>query len=369
MNFQAEIAAIYAKFPFYDRGEFRKKVRAPFYIYGAGFMGAKIYDLFTGGGQTVCSGEQKVLGFFETNCEAGKTLFGAPIISPVYRDSPVVVISSFKYFSAMRERLLELGYDDEHIVSPLGVFEEFYQKRFETAFNLVDDELSKKIVIDKIKYLTWESAMEPVSAYFDGEMFGQRQNEVFVDGGAFDGETSLEFIRIFNGQYKKIYCFEPTKANYDLAVKNLQNYSNVELVNKGLYSGETILKFKDFGVDQWNAVNDYYMDHAWNGLAMEYNLIEIPVTSLDIFFEKKPVSEYPTMIKLDIEGSEKEALLGMRRVINTSHPKLIICAYHKIEDYFELTETIRAICPKYKIKLRHYTDNVFESILFCQYDE
>lgn len=57
----------------------------------------------------------------------------------------------------------------------------------------------------------------------------------------------------------------------------------------------------------------------------------------------------------------------MKNVIEKNHPTLIICAYHKVEDYYELSTLIKELCPQYSLKLRHYTDNVFESIIFACY--
>jgi len=361
MNFENEINKIRSEISYYVPDEFDQKIKpgTEVWLYGAGFLGCKYADLLKDAGF-------HVMGLFETNIRQEEERHSYQVKKVVYQGAPVV-ISSFKYYEQMQAALESLGYPQTQIVSPFAVFEKFYIPRFERAFSLFDDALSKKLVIDKIRYHVFEPKMEPVSAYFDTEMFSQSENEVLVDGGAFDGQTAIEFAQVFNGKYAHIYCFEPTRSSYEQAVENLRGYARVDVINKGLYSSDTVLQFKDFGADQWNSTNDYFMGHEWNGPAMDYTITEVPVTSLDLFFREKPESEYPTIIKLDIEGSEREALLGMRHVLNTSHPKLIICAYHKPEDYYELAETIHELCPGYRLKLRHYTDNILESIIFAQY--
>lgn len=365
MQFIHEINQITAQIPGYVPNEFDRKLETAtkVYLYGAGFLGCKYADILQQNGYCV-------LGLFETTCSEDSKEWRNQyqVMAPRYQEYPVI-ISSFRYAPEMKQSLIKLGYTEQNIILPYAVFEKFYLCKFFTAYHAFEDELSKRIIIDKIKYLVLEKNMNPVSAYFDSEMFEVGMEEVFVDGGAFDGETTKEFAAIVNGKYKKIYCFEPTKSNYELSIKNLEDLENVEIINKGLYSKEDTLKFKDFGTDQWNAVEDYFMGHEWKGPKVECKIVEIPVTSLDIFFADKPRSEYPTIVKLDIEGSEREALIGMKTVINTAHPRLIICAYHKIEDYYELSQIIKEICPAYQLKLRHYSMDNLESIIFGRYVE
>jgi hypothetical protein len=72
---------------------------------------------------------------------------------------------------------------------------------------------------------------------------------------------------------------------------------------------------------------------------------------------------------LDIEGSEREAILGMKHVLNRARPKLVICAYHKIEDYYELVNAINDVCSGYSLKLRHFTETVSDSIVYGIYEK
>ena len=337
MNYHVELKKIIAEIPEYIPNEFDHKIKnqTQFYIYGAGFMGCKYAELLAENGY-------QIIGFFETNCTSpGALRYQIPVFPVTYKDA-LVIISSFAYFSQMKNMLLQNGFADE---------------------------LSKQLVLDKIKYLTLKPEMKAISSYFNFSIFEELSDEVFVDGGCFDGETTREFCAISNQKYRKVYCFEPSKQHCELIAKNLEGFERVEIVNKCLYSKDAILQFKDWGIDQWNAVDDFFMGHEWNGPNFPYQIVKVPVTSLDLFFQDKPVEDYPTIIKLDIEGCEREALLGMKRVLNTTHPKLIICAYHKIEDFFELTSTIKELCPGYKLQLRHYTDTVLESIIFGYFPE
>ena len=59
-------------------------------------------------------------------------------------------------------------------------------------------------------------------------------------------------------------------------------------------------------------------------------------------------------IKMDIEGYEKEAIVGGVLTLRKSKPKLNIAAYHRFEDFFELILLIHSINPDYRFFLRHH---------------
>ena len=86
------------------------------------------------------------------------------------------------------------------------------------------------------------------------------------------------------------------------------------------------------------------------------------MTALDAFFQNR---EAPTFIKMDIEGAEREALAGVEQLIRSHKPKLAICAYHKVEDIYTLPELIRTFRDDYTFYLRHYSDTIYETVLYA----
>ena len=70
---------------------------------------------------------------------------------------------------------------------------------------------------------------------------------------------------------------------------------------------------------------------------------------------------------MDIEGSEKEAILGAQKTIKKYKPNLAICLYHKPEDLWELPLLINKIEPNYKMYLRVHEDLCLSTVLYCIY--
>ena len=64
--------------------------------------------------------------------------------------------------------------------------------------------------------------------------------------------------------------------------------------------------------------------------------------------------ERATYIKFDVEGMEKQAILGAKQTISKYKPKMLVSAYHKTDDYFSLPLLVNEIRDDYKIYMRHY---------------
>lgn len=186
--------------------------------------------------------------------------------------------------------------------------------------------------------------------YFDLEYLPhEKEKEVFVDVGCYDGQTSIQFLRWNKADKCKIYAFEPEKNNVRKCCYNLQKENvQYEIINKGVWSKPDILHFGNPVIS-----NMLEVDEAEN--------IEVEVTSIDEALKDKKV----TFIKMDIEGSELEALKGAEQVIRKNKPKLAICIYHKPEDIWKLPEIILSYHNDYRFYLRHYSLNITETVLYA----
>lgn len=170
----------------------------------------------------------------------------------------------------------------------------------------------------------------------------------FVDCGAFDGESAIGFLN-FTGKEHKIYAFEPDHSNYKTLVQNAKSFENFVCINKGCYSVDTVLRFR--------AEADMASHFDENGG------VEVDVTTIDHIIGEEKVA----FIKMDIEGSELEALKGGRKVIERDMPILAISSYHRQEDFITL---IPFICElknkdyKYDIYLRHHAVTQTELVIY-----
>lgn len=336
-------------------------------LFGAAWIGDFVYHkLAVNGIEVKC---------FCDNFAQGVTPQGhGPIIKPneLKQKYPkaTVIITSDKAREIIYEQLLSLGYAETQIVKNVGILTALYNleelsihlQGYERMYDFFADELSKQIILERIRCYLLGTSMEKVKSsspqYFEKNLVELSDKEVFVDGGSFIGDTIEEFIRQTQGKYRYIFGFEPDAYSREKAQNVLKDYKHIAISAKGLYSYEGEVRFATTGgaslASGGNIVN---VDGD--------NVSNITVTGLDVFFQDKTLEDYPTFIKMDLEGTEKEALLGASHIIKQVKPKLAICIYHKPEDIYELTEFIYRLNPEYNFFLRHYANYMWETVLYA----
>jgi FkbM family methyltransferase len=322
----------------------------PVVLFGAGDTGIEFCKTLLSRGVTSLS--------FCDNVKFGQELLGFPVISPAQiQKNSYVAVSSRLYESEIKRQLLENRIVTEDNIIPGAYF--YYTAHadgYRRVIDLFEDDFSKALVIDRMNYLlTGEPLRKNTSQtqYFDSEIIRLGNNEVFVDGGGYDGGTSMEFIRFTRNQYTAIYVFEPSAYWHQIASDSLASYKNVSVLRKGLWDKTGTLQFQE-----QNCVGDGRIGDGPTSVSLQ-------VISIDDFFDTPPLIHTPTFIKLDIEGSEKAALSGAKNTISMLHPKLAVCAYHKNEDFYILPELIKQLDHGYKLFLRHYTDSLYESVIYA----
>jgi FkbM family methyltransferase len=293
---------------------------------------------------------------------AGKPVFTSEQVS---KDSMILVCSTVRTVTAMNalkargfENVLDYpsfflhaGNAKLHLRIFDGFTKEFDTNRdkFEWISNLLRDAKSKDIFKTLVEYritadigLMAEYSYIPNEQYFPG--FLELNEEVFMDIGGYDGQTSLELIKRC-ANYDAIYLFEPSENNLAKAKRNLAGHANVHFLNKGLSDKPAELMFNS-NEDSASRIS-------------ESGDVTIYVDALDNL-----VTEKSTFLKMDIEGAESLAIEGARQHILNDHPKLAIAVYHKPDDFWKIPKQILSIRDDYDLHLRHYTEGTDETVMY-----
>ena len=173
--------------------------------------------------------------------------------------------------------------------------------------------------------------------YYDLDIIKCDENEVFVDCGAYDGDSIISFIEHYGGRYKSIYGYELTPSTFKKATDNLKKYERVFMRNAGVADKNGTMAFIDDCGDQGSG----------NRLMPNGNVLG-RIVKLD-----DDIKEDVTFIKMDVEGAEIAALLGAQNHIRRSKPKLAISLYHKPTDLIEIPRLIKRLSPEYKLYFQH----------------
>jgi len=223
-------------------------------------------------------------------------------------------------------------------------------EKYEIIYSKLEDEKSQKCYEDitNFRYNMDYNFLRDYKVELDRQYFEDFINIIqcdkFIDCGAFDGQTSIDFAK-YNPLYKKIYMFEPSKISYLKCKNNLLRYTNIDIFNNGVYSENINVKFT---LEKGSA----------NKIDKEGIEIIKCVKMDDV------ITEEIDFIKMDVEGSEYEALLGCKNIIQKNKPKLAVCVYHKQEHFWKIPELILSYNKDYKIYIRHYTRGLLETVMY-----
>ncbi|MBC5991607.1 FkbM family methyltransferase [Pontibacter cellulosilyticus] len=257
---------------------------------------------------------------------------------------PNNIVNYFELQLAFPEELQEIDFlnNTDTIIGNSQDYQSLYDKLYDvesksTLANIIDFRLNRNIKsLESFRFRIKEQYFEPFYTLDD--------EPVFVDGGGFDGETSRFFANLYPN-YKSIHFFEPNTEIIPIAKASLEGLPNLHFYEKGLWSTTKAFKF----------------DNTLSSASKFSNEGAIIISTVSI---DEAVSEKVSLIKLDIEGAEFEAIKGARNTISKFKPVLAICVYHNQDDFIKIPKLVNEIRSDYKIFLRHYTQGVFETVMY-----
>lgn len=188
-----------------------------------------------------------------------------------------------------------------------------------------------------------------------------------VDIGAHIGYFTRLFSRLV-GKSGTVLAFEADPTNFALLVKNTRAYKNVRVEQIALTDRIGIIDFYHY--DDKSGAHSTLPNVP---LKYEKRKITVPSTTLDAWLKEKSISRVD-VIKMDIEGGEGAALLGMTRTLKEARVLLTEFAPAWIEAagstplaFLQSIERhgfeISAITQKELVKLSPVRDSRFSSLL------
>lgn len=230
--------------------------------------------------------------------------------------------------------------------------------RIEDALGLFSDENSCLTLLNVLMYRLTQNRDYALRAYgMDPQYFiegfrGLGPEEVFVDCGAYIGDTFVDYCRV-NAPPRAAYLFEPDEKNLatmDRVLTTCKEKTDLHIIDKCVSDISGTLSF----------VSGKHEGSHIAGDGAEGGITHLAATTLD-----DAISEDVSFIKMDIEGAEKSALIGAKELIHRSYPKLAICVYHTVQDLWEIPLLIRELFPEYTCyQLRHHTMSFGDTVLY-----
>lgn len=289
---------------------------------------------------------------------------GKPVISPCElqeQENSIVLICSPQpgVIHAVGEQLDEMQMEwypiDEVILKE-------HQREILQCFDLMEDELSKKTYAEIVKCRI--QGENPGSRLCSGEPYFAfapfkklKPGEIFIDCGAYVGDTIEKYIETKLGTFGKIIAFEPDSGKFAAMQKRVKRLEDEWDVKDSitLYPYGVGDKSADIGFQEYKDNNKLgaKLSEAAEGTSV------CRMVAMDDF-----VQEY-SFLKADIESYEYKMLLGAEHGIQANKPLLALSIYHNAVDLYEIPLLIRKMVPEYHFGCRHHTVELYDTILYA----
>lgn len=333
-------------------------------LFGAGEYARAVLSAWTGSAISPCY-------LVDSNCDKwGKSWCGLPVLSPeeLAKDprKPLVVIAAMNTHAiesrldAMRinpifsERDGTVGFMPGHWLAS-------HQESFGEIYNALADDQSREVLLAVTKARLFQSFHFPMKGnwftvecathpqYFPGDIIELREGETFVDCGAYDGDTIIDFASwMWRGRISRwrAIAFEADAENARITRGNLDDFGlNSVPVIQGALGAET-------------QTDNLPLHNCRGGVAA----VDVPRIILDDVLQDFA----PTFIKMDIEGAELGALKSAVHVLSENAPRLATCIYHQSSDLIEIPQYINKNFPFYKLYIRHHScGSLWETVCYA----
>lgn len=337
-------------------------------IFGAGPEGRRLADICKSAGI-------EVVAIADDNQSKWGEQIGSVTVKPVSELDTIdralpVIVASHRVLDAS-DRLRGRGFD---YVRPFALLQVgaptafsphmFYadvmeemienQAKYRALADLVADDKSREVLNAILSYRQsldpghLRPVLDADDLYAPKGLFQFSDDEVFVDGGSYDGDTINSFVQHVGDAYERIYGFEPDPITYQKLKVNFSHEPRIECIPAGLSDRSGTLRFRS--------------DASRGAIFLDEGTEEIAVTTIDETVKGQRVS----YIKMNIEGAEIDALNGAAETIRQWHPRLAISVYHRPSDLWAIPTLIRELNPDYELFLRQHDGGVIETVLYAQ---
>jgi FkbM family methyltransferase len=241
------------------------------------------------------------------------------------------------FFWDLPERLLAQGHD------------------IAAAFDLLDDEESRRVFAAQLQ-LRLQGDFDSIGVpseceqYFPGT-YALGNEECLVDCGAYTGDTIQSFVAQTDNRFRKVIAFEADPAVMSGLQRFVSNMgTRARLHNAAVGGRNGVVHFAGDGIGGGRIADDT----SAKGTAVNCVRLDDALTD-----------EHATLIKMDIEGAELQALEGAQRVIWRDRPVLAVCGYHKPDHLWRVLVSLKTLAPDSALFLRSHCSDGLDTVCYA----
>ena len=334
----------------------------PLALYGAGDMGRLARDFFALAGLNIALVIDRNAGAASVGAwSATRPVTPEAVPEETKRSVRVAVCVATSAYVPIEAALHEAGFTD--VVPFYDLSESFRhlhplsngwfappftaQEQDETSAALAawDDDASRA---HHLQFLAWRRLREewvfapapPLtgdSRYFIPEVLEVlRDDEIFVDGGAYDGCITEAFDRRMGGLFQRIVAIEPDGPNRVRCEANVRTS----------LAGDARVTIHGFALAERDGAAPFHEGLGYASQLSATGHTSIECRSLDELGLK------PTFVKLHLEGGELAALKGAKETLVSHRPLVAVTVYHNADGLWKTARWLMQILPDYRFLFR-----------------
>ena len=281
-------------------------------------------------------------------------------------EDAVIFFETPRLMKAWKAEVEALGLRSQ-LLPLVTAFFETLLPRYREVYDLLEDDASRAAFTVHLSSRYHLMANHELASVYAGdqyfavpEMLTFSAGEVFVDCGAFVGDTVESYLNHCQGIFHKAIAFEPGPVQFAAMQTRFRRLTE-----------EWALP-QDRLVAVQAGVSDTPSHAAVTGGAMSDNLIGTRLVANDdadgvaiVTLDEALQDQRVDFLKADIEGYEMAMLRGARELIRTQKPRMAICLYHKLTDPYEIPLYLKELVPEYHFQVRQHAMNFTECVLYA----
>jgi FkbM family methyltransferase len=227
-----------------------------------------------------------------------------------------------------------------------------------SAFSLWSDDASCNEYLAQVRWrlgFDYGGLSVPVKykQYFPEDIFGKDSNEIFIDCGAYDGDTLRTFLNKYGIDFNKYFACEPDPQNFKKLNDFVSGLPDLRLRDK--------IEVRQYAISDRRKTIPFAANGSLQSGIREDGNITVDCVALDEEFK----NYIPTYIKMDTEGSEPEIIQGASNTIKNFSPILAISIYHRHDHIWQLPSLVHGLSFGYKFFLRPHCKASWDLVCYA----
>ncbi|MDQ1634230.1 MAG: hypothetical protein QOJ32_1039 [Frankiaceae bacterium] len=233
------------------------------------------------------------------------------------------------------------------------------------AFDLLGDDRSRLEYLEQVRFrLTGDPSGLPVKDaglhYLQPGLVRPMAGEVMLDCGAYDGDTLASWLAHFGPDFHTWVALEPDRASRARLLELLgqlpdETARRVRVLPYAVGAEHATLRFAITG------------EPSSTGLAVEGSDAEVTdvlCVPIDHLVDELGLPR-PTMLKMDIEGAELDALAGAGRTIAAGETVVAASVYHRQDHLWRIPLAVHQLRDDLTLALRPHNEEGWDLVLYA----